>query len=264
VLENVGEPRKSSAKLKPPAVAGPYINHRSGKSNPVALVAAKSSESRPTTSTVSCPCCSGSHTISGCTKFRSWSLDDRNRWAHDNKLCFNCLSSNHWIRACPSKSRCQKCSKKHHTLLYGVTPIRKEEGGESGGEASCRAAALTPRSNTIPTVLLGTALNHARDRSGTWQTVRALVDSASQISAMTVACSIRLGFRRRPWTMPISGISGIPVVSVKGIVECHIRPRFASEHALTVQAWVLPSITSDMPRSSLPADIKDRFSTLAF
>jgi hypothetical protein len=30
-----------------------------------------------------------------------------------------------------------------------------------------------------------------------------------------------------------------------------------------MQAWVLPSITSDMPRSSLPADIKDRFSTLA-
>jgi len=44
------------------------------------------------------------------------------------------------------------------------------------------------------------------------------------------------------------------------IVECHIRPRFATEHALTVQAW--PSITSDMPRASLPVDIKDRFSTL--
>lgn len=63
--------------------------------------------------------------------------------------------------------------------------------------------------------------------------------------------------------MPVSGISGTPVVNVKGVVECNIRPRFATEPALMVQSWVLPSITSDMPRASLPVDIKDRFSTLA-
>jgi hypothetical protein len=63
--------------------------------------------------------------------------------------------------------------------------------------------------------------------------------------------------------MPVSGISSTPVVSVKGIVECHIRPSFSSEPALTMQASVLPSITSDMPSNSLPTDIKDRFSTLA-
>jgi len=80
---------------------------------------------------------------------------------------------------------------------------------------------------------------------------------------MTIECSTRLGFRPRPWTMPVSGISGTPVVSVKGIIEFHIRPRFASEPSLTVHAWVLPSITSDMPRTSIPLDIKDRFSTLA-
>eukprot|EP00102_Acyrthosiphon_pisum_P023953 XP_016661163.1 PREDICTED: uncharacterized protein LOC107884144 [Acyrthosiphon pisum] len=267
VLENVGEPRKTSAKPKPLLVTG-YVSRRSGKSegksNPVALVAAKPTENRPQTTTNPCSCCQGSHYISTCPKFRSWSLDDRNRWVHENKVCFNCLNSNHFIRACSSKSRCHQCSKKHHTLLHGVTPNRQEEGGESGGEApSCCAAALAPRANAIPTVLLGTALIHARDRAGTWQTVRALVDSASQISAMTVECSTRLGFRPRPWTMPISGISGTPVVSVKGIVECHIRPRFASKPSLTVHAWVLPSITSDMPRTSIPLDIKDRFSTLA-
>ncbi|CAI6351321.1 unnamed protein product [Macrosiphum euphorbiae] len=264
VLENVGEPRKTSAKPKPQPVTGPYVSHRAGKSNPVALVAAKPTERHSQTTTSSCSCCQGSHSISACPKFRSWSLDDRNRWAHENKVCFNCLSGNHFIRACSSKSRCHQCSKKHHTLLHGVTPNRQEEGGESGGETpSCCAAALAPRPSAIPTVLLGTALIHARDRAGTWQTVRALVDSASQISAMTVECSTRLGFRPRPWTMPVSGISGTPVVSVKGIVECHIRPRFASEPSLTVQAWVLPSITSDMPRTSIPVDIKDRFSTLA-
>jgi len=212
---------------------------------------------------VTCPCCSSSHNTGGCPKFRSWSLDDRNSWAHDNKVCYNCLSGNHWIRACTSKSRCQKCSKKHHTLFHGAAPVRKEEGGDHGGEgASCCAAATAPRSNAIPAVLLGTALVHVQDRSGTWQTVRTLVDSASQIGAMTVAISTCLGLLPSPWTMPVSGISGAPVVDIKGIVECHVQPHFTLEPALTVQAWVFPAITSDMPRTSLPVDIKNKFSTL--
>ncbi|XP_025203838.1 uncharacterized protein LOC112600747 [Melanaphis sacchari] len=266
VLENVGESKKASNKSKVYPITGPVANLRSGQRNPVALVAAKPPSTGSSDSTVSCPCCLESHTISKCSKFRSWSLDNRNEWAHDNKVCFNCLGGNHWIRACPSKSRCQTCSKKHHTLLHGATSTPKDNGvenSEDAGEASCCAASLSPRPSAIPTVLLGTALIHARDRAGTWQTVRALVDSASQISAMTVACSTRLGFRPRPWTMPVSGLSGTPVISVKGVVECHVRPRFASEPELAVQAWVLPSITSDMPRTSLPTDIKDRFSSLA-
>lgn len=52
------------------------------------------------------------------------------------------------------------------------------------------------------------------------------------------------------------------IISVNGVVEYHVRPRFASEPELVVQAWVLPSITSDMPRTSLPTDIRDRFSSL--
>ncbi|CAI6355608.1 unnamed protein product [Macrosiphum euphorbiae] len=85
VLENVGEPRKTSAKPKPLLVTGPYVSRRSGKSKPVALVAAKPTENRPQTTTNPCSCCQGSHYISTCPKFRSWSLDDRNRWAHENK-----------------------------------------------------------------------------------------------------------------------------------------------------------------------------------
>jgi len=109
-------------------------------------------------------------------------------------------------------------------------------------------------------MLLGTALIHTRDRAGTWQTVRALVDSGSQISAIIVACSTRLGLRPRPRTIPISGIADTPVFSIQGVVECYIRPRFASEPALIVQAWVLPSITSVKPRVSVSADVEDRFS----
>ena len=35
--------------------------------------------------------------------------------------CFNCLSINHSLQNCPSKSTCRKCGKKHHTKLH-LTP----------------------------------------------------------------------------------------------------------------------------------------------
>ncbi|KAL4153154.1 hypothetical protein QTP88_000987 [Uroleucon formosanum] len=259
VFENVGDSRKSAGQSKSLPAAAPLVKNRSNKGHPVALVAAKPSGA----STASCLCCSGSHSLSTCPQLRSWSVDDRNRWAHDHKLCFNCLSSSHWLRACSSKSRCRTCSKKHHSLLHGATPSHKDEDGDGEGGTSLCASALPARVNAVPTVLLGTALIHVRDRSGTWQSVRALMDSASQISAMTVSCSTRLGLRLRRWTLPVSGLSGTPVVDVQGVVECQIRPRFAPEPLLAVQTWVLPSITSNMPRSSVSADIKDRFATLA-
>uniref|UniRef100_A0A2S2PAT6 Uncharacterized protein n=1 Tax=Schizaphis graminum TaxID=13262 RepID=A0A2S2PAT6_SCHGA len=90
-----------------------------------------------------------------------------------------------------------------------------------------------------------------------------LVDSMSQISAMTVACATCLGLRPRSWSKLVSGHSSTPVVDVKGVVEYNIRPRFASEPALVIQAWILPSITGDMPRALFPSSIKVRFSTLA-
>ncbi|XP_025193649.1 uncharacterized protein LOC112593471 [Melanaphis sacchari] len=93
--------------------------------------------------------------------------------------------------------------------------------------------------------------------------MRALVDCASQISAITDRCANRLGLKRSRWTAPISGLFGVAVVNVLGRVDCIIQPRFAPEPALSVHAWVLPTITSDLPKQSLPIGIKDRYSNLA-
>ncbi|KAL4104245.1 hypothetical protein QTP88_019554 [Uroleucon formosanum] len=92
--------------------------------------------------------------------------------------------------------------------------------------------------------------------------MRALVDSASQISAVTAACVKRLGLKMSRWTAPISGLSGTTVAKVQGQVECIVRPRFASDPILPVQAWVLPTITTDLPQKSLSIDIKNRYSNL--
>jgi len=64
VLENVGESKKISNKSKASPITGPAANLRSGQRNPVVLVAAKPLVNGSSDSTISCPCCSDSHTIS--------------------------------------------------------------------------------------------------------------------------------------------------------------------------------------------------------
>jgi len=92
---------------------------------------------------------------------------------------------------------------------------------------------------------------------------RALIDSASQINATSLPCVKRLGLRWSSWTAPISGLTGVPVVTVQGRVNCHVVPRFASEPVLSFESWVLPSITGDLPRCSLESSVPSKFSHLA-
>jgi hypothetical protein len=70
------------------------------------------------------------------------------------------------------------------------------EDKTSSVATSSAAGAVLCASSSIPVssplTVLGTVLAHARDQYGTWQIVRALVDSASQISAITASCSARL------------------------------------------------------------------------
>ena len=67
-----------------------------------------------------CWFCRDSHKISDCTVLKATPVDDRREFVKKNKLCFNCLSSDHMISQCRSKHSCKVsgCNKRHHTLLH--------------------------------------------------------------------------------------------------------------------------------------------------
>ena len=67
-----------------------------------------------------CWFCRDSHKISDCTVLKATPVDDRREFVKKNKLCFNCLSSDHMISQCRSKQSCKVsgCNKRHHTLLH--------------------------------------------------------------------------------------------------------------------------------------------------
>ena len=43
----------------------------------------------------------------------------------ENNLCFSCLA-HHRVAQCPSRFRCRKCIKKHHTSLCNIEPTESE------------------------------------------------------------------------------------------------------------------------------------------
>lgn len=207
-----------------------------------------------------CSFCHGAHVNEKCPKFIALSVEDRSRLARDKGACFRCLSPNHWANKCKLRKPCKHCDRRHHSLLHSsVTPPRSES---SPPDNQPEHAALIGQSDQ-PMVLLGTALVHVRDSMGVMQSVRAIVDSASQISAMSSVCADRLGLRRNKWTIPLTGLAGVQVPNVEGIVDFCVSPRHAPDYSLQVQAWIFPRVTGTMPSQQLPAHFKTKFDHLA-
>jgi len=72
-------------------------------------------------------------------------------------------------------------------------------------------------------VLLGTAYVNVRDIAGCLQPVRALIDPASQISIMTLACVKRLELHHKKWKVPVAGLAGQLVQTINGRVQLSIQ-----------------------------------------
>lgn len=205
---------------------------------------------------IKCLFCAGKHKSVTCPNLVDVTVEERYHLAKEKLICFRCLDSTHWSNKCKVSKPCQKCSGRHHTLLHKGAPSCKTTSSRN-----IEASLVGSADQLI--VLLGTALVHIRDKYGCMQIARVLIDSASQISVISSACAERLGLRRSQWTAPVSGLSGVPVPNVKGIVNCYITPRHDTRHSLQIQAWVLPNVTNNMPSCNLPSHLKARFSDLA-
>jgi len=241
VLENAGV-RSSGSSSKPtkPKLQG------SRRDTKVAFVSATKSVKSVLTKY---HLCSGAHWLPECNKFKTGSVDDRHNTVCTHRLCMVCLKEGLMSFKCSASYSI--CKRRHHASLHRDTTAKKP----------APPAALLGRQEA-PTVLLGTALVHVRDTVGSFRTVSALIDSASQISAITSDCCDRLGIRPSRWTVPVSGLSGQTVPDVQGLVQLVVQPRNSSSPSIQVKTWVLSSITSDMPARQLPSQVRAKCGNL--
>lgn len=70
-----------------------------------------------------CDCCGVAHKLVHCDEFKALSGEQRQEFARQKRLCFNCLEGGHSYLTCAG-DRCNKCGQQHHQLL-----CRKVQGG---------------------------------------------------------------------------------------------------------------------------------------
>jgi len=210
-----------------------------------------------------CSCCSGTHRLFYCEKFKDMSVTDRLTFIRKSGRCFNCLSSRHTSNICKSFYSCRKCKGKHNTLLHlergrdqdkdnhvPTQPIKvKETVPETSPNTSASAAHISAAPGHV---FLATAIVHVQDKLGRLHECRAVLDSGSQINFVTKNLSNLLQLPRRKSSLPICGI-GANQVQAAACIDLGIQSK-TSDFKVDLTCYVLPSIVSDLSACPTPEE----------
>ncbi|UYV82191.1 hypothetical protein LAZ67_21001303 [Cordylochernes scorpioides] len=139
----------------------------------------------------SCVLCKGEYFLLKCPKFNGMMLPERWTFVKDNRLCYNCLRSNHRVSSCVFTQNCKSCNKRHHTLLHQFKPEMLSPVADisplTHASVSCFAD-----NKSHDRILLSTALIKVKSENGVLQTCRALIDTGSQRCLITNSCRKKL------------------------------------------------------------------------
>ncbi|XP_059622191.1 uncharacterized protein LOC132265511 [Phlebotomus argentipes] len=204
------------------------------------------------TETAKCSMCNqAQHQLFQCETFRKLSLASKRSAVGQRNLCFNCLRDGHRAQDCRSKSRCQKCQKSHHTLLHDDTRNTNSTTTDSQAESDKKevpsGSVVVHHAVSNKKVLLPTALVKVTDAYGVQQDCRVLIDQGSECTLITEACAQRLNLQRTHARLAIKGTGQSNVGQTRGAMDLHIGSRYDAEKKISVKAFILDKLTSNLP-----------------
>lgn len=229
-----------------------------------------------TTKTVKCLVCERDHAIYRCFIFKKKSVTERREFVVKKRLCFICLSADHMASACRSTYLCKSCNGRHHILLHinvkhvtNMTDTESAKFDEKSGavvdknEGRSSSPSFSGTSHSDISVVLATALVRIKDSSGTYISVRILLDSGSQISAITTECANRLGLPRFKTRTEVVGLAQQRVKSIRGSTSCDFIPSTVNVPTFTAtNVAILNNIITSMPNEKLPKSVRERYGHL--
>ncbi|XP_050065163.1 uncharacterized protein LOC126554100 [Aphis gossypii] len=213
----------------------------------------KTSLSTTATAKNKCAFCDRDHPLFRCLMFKRKSVAERREFVIKKELCFVCLRPDHEANSCKSAYLCKTCEGRHSVLLH------LDSKHKGSGKTS------TPNAMAISKPIESTTDQNLRiqDQSGELVPVRALLDTGSQISAITNQCAIQLGLPRHKGRVEVSGLAQQPVRTVKGSTNCSFIPLlYDAPQISATNIVILPKITALMPNQKLPISIRERYGHL--
>ncbi|XP_059053537.1 uncharacterized protein LOC131847863 [Achroia grisella] len=222
------------------------------------------------TEIMKCPFCSDNHRLSNCKKFVKEEPEARRSFVQTQGFCFNCFGSNHSVYSCRVPSKCKICQRKHHSLLHmnsmsktrdSVNP-QNSPGEEEQNivkpeiieEDETTERITTCHINMQGHILLPTALVGAMTKSGTYLTLRSLLDQGSQASFITESAVQLLGLQKKASKSYVSGLGSDrdSVVTSQCVVNINIQSLINPKFVTQVKAHVLKEITTLLPDKEVP------------
>lgn len=175
------------------------------------------------------------------------------------------------VNVCQSTASCSSCGGRHHSLLHlkkvdddsrtvsVESPSNEDILNKQSTSSEITKFSGTSRTNT--TVVLGTERVHVTDRFDQTHDVRVLLDSGSQISAITTECASQLSLIQHKCSTDIVSLAQNPVAKVKGMTDCNFFPHFQSSPTFTCRdiIIIIPTITAPMPATVLPLIIRENY-----
>lgn len=195
------------------------------------------------------------HAIYNCSKFQEASIEDRQEFAAQHKLCTICIKV-HAGKPCKYRFKCKICKKCHNTLLH------TEDQTAADVEQPIVASTALSHDNAAYKVLLPTVKVKIFDKFGREVHVRALLDSGSSASFVTSGLVERLCFQPVAQNQNIIGITNkstkinksitLPIEScqyqdVKFYVDCHVVDTITTH---------LPQQYFDYSKLNIPKDVR--------
>ncbi|XP_008180804.1 uncharacterized protein LOC103308715 [Acyrthosiphon pisum] len=263
VLENIKKPSKPDIIVKPHE----KYNARNKVVPKKSVFAATTSTSVKSKSRGCLLCDKVDHRVYQCPKFNDMTVEKRREFVAARRLCFSCMSSSHMLNACSSTGGCRSCSSKRHNFLLHLdndqsSAASKAIPSTSSGPSADKPSSFSGAACTNSTVVLGTAIVHIKDAWDQTHSVRVLLDSCSQISAMTSDCFARLGLSKRRFKTDIVGLAQSPVNHVQGVTSCQFSSHFEPHLFPSVDLVILTQITTAMPSTRLPASVRSKYQHL--
>ncbi|UYV76680.1 hypothetical protein LAZ67_14001722, partial [Cordylochernes scorpioides] len=200
----------------------------------------------------SCVLCKGEHFLLKCPKFNGMMLPERWTFVKDNRLCYNCLRSNHRVSSCVFTQNCKSCNKRHHTLLHQFKPeILSPVANISPlthASVSCFAD-----NKSHDRILLSTALIKVKSENGVLQTCRSIIDTGSQRCLITNSCRKKLNLPLAECKTTVFGLGNKLVEQSMGEVSLQFSAHF-SNLIFNANPIVIDKITSELPNFFIEKD----------
>lgn len=214
-----------------------------------------------------CVYCTGIHRLYMCNKFKDIPPSDRVSFVREKRLCYNCLSPYHKIDSCKSRFVCQKCRRRHNTIIH----LEQQEKLEQNSEEVLQPNSSSKSPEELPKVscaaqyenahvFLATAIVFVTDNFGNKRKCRVVLDSGSQINFISKRLVNLLQLPRKSASLLISGI-GAKQSHAASYLDINVQSR-TSDYQVELSCYVLSNMVTDLaacvePKGGwrLPADV---------